>query len=761
MKPAECHHLIQQLLDGEITAEDFARLDEELKRNPDALVAYRLFTGIHVGLERKGKIDAAIRTAPVVPIDRLMKLQRRSVARTSMLAAAAVILLSALVMWRIMAPDVTAGQEATFRSTPGSSFTFSHAPDETAPTAGTLPQGLTVRLDHGAIELSLPHQVRAILQAPATLTLVDDRTVALDRGRAFFEVRSPAGHGFTVETPHQKIVDLGTAFGIDLPVGTGETKLHVFEGSVRIDALDTTVGSGEVFQAPTAVSLLETRVLRQLDKSGDPFMRRIPDKLDNIFVEDFESGLLAEKDYAIHMDPAVILDHAGNRFAGFTKDKPWRFSTSKELQIRNPGFEEAKVEAGLPVPHWKEVTGAKLGFNTYVQQPKPTEGSLLLHVSQERTLVQDLDVPIREGFTYILTLDVGNDPIQPESQAIVRFFGSDNGFETPLAEILVQPPEESWSRSQTLRFTASSQEATGQTLGIALSSKNGRSTFDDLRICEIQAFNQSKPADTPSFESDRNGQADTRPPLVASIHPAPDTSKAAPDGMPTLVFDEPVRFGKGRIFVKNLSDGSETELVVGSNRTSLNGRILTFLPRLGLGDGTKQIGGIPGWSSSGPVSRFNPSGKEYRYQHPDLSDDSKTRGTLGSMEGPSLATLGNEGHPGTLRHSLGKVEQGLTYTVSVGIGCRDSANPTSFAGYRIRLLRDSIVLAEVTDRKPPGPPNSVTPVGFSWSSNHHTAESTANSPLVLEISTLEPLDGKTGYLDIDHVKVTSLGDVGQ
>lgn len=754
MNSPDYHHLIQQLLDGEISAEDFARLDVELRRNPEALSAYRLFAGIHCGLVRKGEIDAAIRTSPVVPIDRLMVLQRRRIAKTSALAAAAVVILSGLVLWLTMAPERSTAI-ASFEITPGSSYAVSHLANDVSTSKSALSLGSTIRLDHGAIELSLPHQVRAVLEAPATLTLVDDRTVALDRGRAFFEVKSPDGHGFTVETPHRKIVDLGTAFGIDLPIGTDQTHLHVFEGSVRIDGPEGKQ-TGATIRAPIAVSLPRSGVSMQLEPSADRFLRRLPDKVESVFVEDFESGLLADSDYAIHMDPTVILDHAGNPFAGISEKAPWRFSTPKELRIRNPSFEAGEFGA-VTVPGWEEVAGDRIRFNTYAEPPA-TEGALRLIMLKGRTAIQNLGVPIRSGTTYTLALDVGRIPDKPPSQAVVRFFGSDVGHEMPLAQIRVDTPEGSWSRDQTLKYTATPEDETGQSLGIALSSSHGWVTFDDLRIFEGHSADPREFSTGNSEEAGPGAQPETRSPEISEFYPPSDSSGAPLDGIPTVIFDEPVRFGTGRINLRNLTDGSEAELVVGSERVSLKNRVLTLLPALDLADGKAQMGAIPGWKTSGHVSRFNPSGDGYRYSNPNLADDSKTRGAFGSMKGPVLVTLGNEGEPGTIRRSLGKAEGNWTYTVSVGIGCRsvEASNSDPFAGYRIRLLRDSIVLAEVSGKSPPGPPNSVTSAGLSWTSSHASEKPGSEAPLILEISTLGSEDGHGGELDIDHVRVTSL-----
>ncbi len=759
MSPSELQSLIQRLLDGELTAGEFAALEAELSQNPEALATYRAWVGLHCGLQRHAMRNSAVAKLPVVPVDRVLTLQRQRTVRISLLAAAAVLLVSAVALWinhSPPAPDSLAG----FRTAPGSSFTLTHSGESKRPLDGMLAEGSRIVLDHGVAEFDLPNDVRAIVEAPATLTLIDERTVDLDRGRAFFEVQSPDGHGFTVITPNQKIVDLGTSFGVDLPVGSDQTHLHVFSGSVRIDGLDGKE-TGEVIKAPMSVAIRGIWVVEQLENSADRFRRQLPERVERVFVEDFESGLRAEKDYAIHMDSTAIQDLAGNRFAGISNDEPWRFSTSRELRIRNPGF-EADVSSYSKAPlHWREVSGVPVLFNTYAESPKATEGSLRLLVPPDRTVVQELGTPIRAGTTYQLMLDVGNCPARFPSQAVVRFYGSDAGHEAPLAEIRIDPAKNSWLRHQILSFSATPKDATGQTLGIALSSKDGMSSFDDLRIFATHGVDPAKsPADL-TKESGPGGQPDTSPPFLSSFDPAPDASNAPFDATPTLVFDEPVRFGTGRIMIRNLTDDSETELIVGSEHTALRGRILSFLPPLGLEDGASQTGGIPGWVSSGPVSRFNPSANDHRYRHPDLADDSKARGALDSMKGPTLASLGTRGQPGSIRRSLGPVEEGRTYTVSVGIGCRshDPADTSPFAGYRIRLLCDSVVLNEISDRTPPGPPNSVTPVGFSWDSREFPGHLATDSPLVIEISSLGDANDDDGSLNLDHVQVTSVGGV--
>jgi ferric-dicitrate binding protein FerR (iron transport regulator) len=756
MSPTETSLLIQQLLDDEISAADFQRLDRELRENPDALAAYRLYTGIHCGLVRHGEMTTAIRQVPVVPMDKIVAMQRMRVAKISLLATAAVVLLSGVILWLTMAPERSA-THARFRVCQGSSFTLTHPTQDAQRQDDTLAVGSTVTLDHGALEITLPHQVRAILEAPATLTFVDAKTVRLRRGRAYFEVPTADGRGFTVETAQQKIVDLGTAFGVDLDPNSDKVRLHVLQGTVRVDPLQGKP-IGKTITAPRSVSLAGTNVGQDLPSDRNTFLRHLPPTVETVFVEDFESGLLADTEYAIHMDPTAIRDHSGNPFQGIPEKEPWRFTTTKELRIRNPSFEEESVSGGIPVSHWQEVTGTSDLFNTASGgKPSATDGSLFLTIVGGRTLAQDLGVPIRDGSTYILTLDLKAGYPDPESEAVVRFFGSDHGFRKPLKEIQVKPTKDLWLRNQTLRFTATEADATGQTLGIALSSTKGRSSFDHLRICEIRLIDHSgSPLDREPIFSAADG-SDRLPPSVLSFSPPPGASQIPLDHIPALIFNQPVTFGTGRVIVKNLTDEIDRTLVVGSAGTILRDGVLGILPPLGLEDDEEQSGGIPGWQSSGLIRRFNPGKASPHYRHPDLADDSKARGALEGMRGPVIACLAHTNQPCTLARSLGQMDSDRKYAISIGIGTRDTADTTPFAGYRIRLLNGSLVLAEISSRTPPGPPNSFSPVGLSWDSTNLPDGFDPDAPVLLEISTLAPAHGEDGYLDIDHVLVTSVG----
>ena len=67
------------------------------------------------------------------------------------------------------------------------------------------------------------------------------------------------------------------------------------------------------------------------------------------------------------------------------------------------------------------------------------------------------------------------------------------------------------------------------------------------------------------------------------------------------------------------------------------------------------------------------------------------------------------------------------------------------------------MLAELTDDTPPGPPNNVTTVGFSWDSSTLLEGISPGDPLAIEIAPNQASGEKPGYLDIDNVRVTVVG----
>ncbi|MBT8045177.1 MAG: Ig-like domain-containing protein [Verrucomicrobiae bacterium] len=753
---------IQQLFDDELTDEQFAELETELLENPEAMELYLSYAGLDSDLKHHASYQKKAEQLPVIPVTELLARQRRRSIRISMLSAAAVLAIIAVIMWLQHVPEKP-DTLVNVRATPGSEFSLTHNTDEKQPTGNAMVENSRLVLRHGVVELQLPHDVRAIVEAPADVLLHDVRTLELDHGRAFFEVSSPDGHGFAVVTPHQRIVDLGTSFGIDCQKGKAEVELHVVDGNIRVDSHDGR--KGEIISAARSVLLSGTKITQEGINYPTTFLKSLPPKIKTLLDEDFSSGLATDQNYVIEMDSTVIRDHAGNRFKGIGDDVAWKFRTAPPLgTVRNFSFEDNAADGGEPVEHWAEVTGLGSNFNTIRTAPplKPTHGKRHLIIigkgEQSPVLTQDLGIPIKAGSTYRLTVDVGANYNAP-ADGFIRLFGSDIGYKSALAEAKIQPTPKQWFLDKTLTYTATEADATGQTLGIALGSRLRTLVFDNVRITPIcdhkTQWQNNEPA--PPLTNQHTG-IDKTPPLIEKLTPADTTADASPTDHLTITFNEPVQLGTGRIFIKysgkNPDNTTDSELIVGDSRISVDGNRLTITPPLNLLDGTEQMETIYGWDSRGWVGIFNPSGNDKRYSHSELDDQQPSLGAMGDMRGPVMATLSTLAGGAEIRRNIGKIAANHHYSVTVSIGVRQDSS--SFPGYTIRLVSGDSTLAKIASNTPPGPPNSVNAVGFSWDASQLPNGVQPGDPLKIVISTNQTSDDAR-HLDLGGIRISSIG----
>ncbi len=758
MKPSELQSLIQKLIDGEISAEEFSALDDELARSAEARETYRLFTGLHSGLVRRGEIDAAIHSGPVVPIDRVMALQRRRVARISLLASAAAIVLTGLALWMTMTPE-TPSVFASVKTTPGSVFTLTHADGAKSSTGTLIHPGSTVRLDHGVAEFDLPHRVRAVLEAPTTMTLVDERTVQLGRGRGFFEVASAEGHGFTVETPDQRIVDLGTAFGVEVSNSTGHAYLYIVEGSVRIDALDGQ--PGPTLNAPRSVGLLGASVDNEIVDSPVEFARSLPPKVETVFVEDFESGLLANRDYSVIIDRNAVRDLDGNRFAGIPEKNPWKFSTAlptpASIEVVSYAYDGGHPPSDQPSAH--QPSGSPAGLFLDPLNSKLTDGNPGASSGWKSGSYVgfgdngDISDPQ-------ITFDLGEArPIDEISCSVYENLPHAVAVSASMdGEVFSVPVQIDWEQTQgnptTLRLDVSTWSP----------ARFWRLKFSHptqwMFLGEV-TFAAPPPVaigDPPHLVPDRAEPTPDKSALaIVSLNPPLNSSSSGSLGQLVLHFNQPVRFGTGRVIVRTVGGGNPSEIVIGSQRTSIHESDLFVAPPMDLPDGAKAIGYPAAWQSPLPVVFHNPSGTGESYRGDEFADNEPARGEPGAMKGPSLLSLSGAHHRHPIRRKVGTIALGHRYTVSLGIGNRGGSGRDHFLGYDIRIISGGTVLARLTGDSPPGPPGTVTDVGLSCDSASLPEGVTPGDTIEVQIAPLAPIPPGPGYLDIDHLKLTRVG----
>ncbi|MFU8892724.1 MAG: FecR domain-containing protein [Luteolibacter sp.] len=739
MISSELQRQMLRMLDGELPADEATALEAELKSNPIARNEWWKLASLHSALESRFAAEITIKQQSVVPIERVLAYRRRHIARTAMAAAAAVIAIGAFTLWMIAAPD-NRSATAAVNTAPQLIFQITHAEEGKKQPAKTLRKDSRLTLEHGVAEIELPHDVRAVVTAPATLTLTDARTIRLDHGQAYFEVRSAQGQGFTVVTPHQKIVDLGTAFGVVTRHGENpSTDLYVFDGLVRIDSLDGT--SGETIPAGRSVRLQGPAILHEIESAPTSFLRELPERIDLLLTEDFSTGLLTDRQYAVITDPGVIRSQFGKDFGGIDD---WTFHTASaapaNIPVLNPSFEADGTEKnkGQAIAHWHKADHMRWGWGVDARRNSlaPTDGQFFGRVFNGHTLRQTTGESIRPGTTYILTLDVG----LSNSSATIQIYDDDSG--TILAATGIHSQQERWLRNQSLVLTTPASHTTGGRLAIALTCSAGEfASFDRIRLGtpghEANDGFALTPIHPPQENSDTTSQPGRNaPPQITGMLPAADADSAIPGGPIMLRFDQPVAWGRGRIILRNITDWSETTFLAGiDSRLSLDGTLLTIHPPLELDDGEVQMGRVPGWKSTGWTGLRQPQNPHRSHQKPS---------PIASLDASVPST--------SIRRNIDAITPGRIYSASVAIGRHSSTEEMS--GHRIRLLSGNTILAEHTGHTRPDPSHRPETITLAWDATHLPDGIIPGDPLTLEISP-HP-EATTGHLDIATVRVTAV-----
>lgn len=141
------------------------------------------------------------------------------------IATAAVAVVIALSVFLPTQPDTNHG---------GVVATVQNARNVPEVSAGDqLRSGQVLKLADGRVKINFQSGARLAIQAPAELKLLGPNSAQLQRGVA--TVRVPGEiKGFVLVTPHQRVTDLGTSFGVNVD-STGDTSISVFEGEIELE----------------------------------------------------------------------------------------------------------------------------------------------------------------------------------------------------------------------------------------------------------------------------------------------------------------------------------------------------------------------------------------------------------------------------------------------------------------------------------------------------------------------------------------------
>lgn len=280
----ELESLLMEVTEGQLSTEQRRRLSTIIDAYPDAKQLYLEHCQMHTMLAWEHGVMRDLQLPSPAENPRQVA---RVVSNWKSFATVAAIALIALTLWQTrngpsrIKPGETVA--SLTRSVAANLKLYGASPDFSV--GGEIRIG-SYELDEGIVEITFPSGVEVLIEGPAAFEIQGPELMALNEGRLAAKV-TPAGIGFTVETPDAEIVDHGTEFAIEV-MGNVSSEVHVFKGEVEVHPKQSepTVDPVRLFanQAthidhstliPLGISIDEQKFLRNLDEPQPTYSGRV------------------------------------------------------------------------------------------------------------------------------------------------------------------------------------------------------------------------------------------------------------------------------------------------------------------------------------------------------------------------------------------------------------------------------------------------------------------------------------------------------
>ncbi|MDF1825505.1 MAG: FecR domain-containing protein [Verrucomicrobiales bacterium] len=292
MNREEFEEVCQNWLNGDLSDEEFAKLQDALRASPRWR---REFI-------RLGNLDSGLRDLVMVEAESrgVTRLPAMGFPQAGFLAMAAAITVLALVSWSLWkGPETETFAEAAPR-TKGVAVITAEAnavweEEEGPPIRKGVPlEPGTLRLTEGLAQIDFFGGASISLSGPAEIELVTRDKAVLNRGSLKADV-PPAARGFEIQTGDVLLEDLGTTFGLSVDEDS-TADLIVFDGEVVATGLD---GKPVSLKDGEAASLMNGEARRQSVSEAGSF----PD-IEDVFAG---SGNREELRYANWKEASLML----------------------------------------------------------------------------------------------------------------------------------------------------------------------------------------------------------------------------------------------------------------------------------------------------------------------------------------------------------------------------------------------------------------------------------------------------------------------
>jgi len=222
-KHARLVKLVFQVLDETATAAQEQELADLIRKDPEAQTVYLQLIDIHSNLVLSASPIPATPSDALSPTRATSK-RRKEFAKKTINKKKLTLITACLLL--------TCSTLAYL----GYRFSSKSTESEQNRIVAEDKAGLQVEqrmLEDGSLELSFPTGVKVLISPNSSFQVTSNNGLRLGQGMLFAKVTTPAGRGFTVDTPRGAIVDLGTVFGVE--VDEKQTSaVQVFKGEVEL-----------------------------------------------------------------------------------------------------------------------------------------------------------------------------------------------------------------------------------------------------------------------------------------------------------------------------------------------------------------------------------------------------------------------------------------------------------------------------------------------------------------------------------------------
>ncbi len=233
----EFDSLLGEFADGEISDSRRERLAALMAGDASRIRLYLQLVCVHEALQEEGAVQAArvdvqeeLHAATATPVSRKQSrgrplpagIARSRWRRPAITAAIAAIVLLAFTpaLRRDRAPH------ALLATSVDADWAAATAPESFADNS-------IHQLDAGLVCLRFRSGASAVVEGPARFAVLGDKAIRLDRGKLVALCETKTTHGFTVEVPQGRVVDLGTEFGVEV-ADEEVSRARVFDGEIQL-----------------------------------------------------------------------------------------------------------------------------------------------------------------------------------------------------------------------------------------------------------------------------------------------------------------------------------------------------------------------------------------------------------------------------------------------------------------------------------------------------------------------------------------------